>query len=116
MGLQASEEFEGTSEIIDGPYHPAFGHMVFSEIFLDMACRLLDQSGLTAETTGASLDIRVNVRDISTMRGLKNKNMYVLKEKLDIESIGVIPDDLLMRNSIAIHDTVIDINSLAQVG
>ena len=60
----------------------------------------------------SSLDIRVNARDISTMRGLNNRNIYVLKEKLDIEKIRVIPDDLLVRNTIAIHDTVVDMSYL----
>jgi hypothetical protein len=37
MGLQATEELEDDSTILAGPYHPAFGHLVHSEIFLDMA-------------------------------------------------------------------------------
>jgi len=42
MGLQASEELENSSTVLAGPYHPAFGHMVHSEIFLDMAISILE--------------------------------------------------------------------------
>ena len=37
MGLQASEDLEYDSTVLAGPYHPAFGHLVYSEISLDMA-------------------------------------------------------------------------------
>jgi len=43
MGLQASEEIDDKAKVLAGPYHPAFGHMVFSEIFLDMAIAALKQ-------------------------------------------------------------------------
>ena len=36
MGLQASADLENGTTILAGPYHPAFGHLVYSEIFLDM--------------------------------------------------------------------------------
>ena len=37
MGLQASEELNSDKTVLAGPYHPAFGHLVLSSIFLDKA-------------------------------------------------------------------------------
>ena len=46
LGLQASENFEKDAKILAGPYHPAFGHLVFSQIFLDMVMSILNQENI----------------------------------------------------------------------
>ncbi|MBW2410237.1 MAG: radical SAM protein, partial [Deltaproteobacteria bacterium] len=35
MGLQHEEGFDDPETILAGPYHPAFGHLVYAEIFFD---------------------------------------------------------------------------------
>ena len=50
MGLQASKDLENGSTILAGPYHPAFGHLVYSEVFLDMAIAELESSNSTGQT------------------------------------------------------------------
>ena len=88
MGLQASEDFDRGTLILSGPYHPAFGHLVFSETFLDMAV-----SGL--ETERAFRDvvcIRVHPRNVSRIRGLKNRNIEILKKKFALNTVQIIPD------------------------
>jgi histone acetyltransferase (RNA polymerase elongator complex component) len=98
MGLQATEDLEKDATILAGPYHPAFGHMVHSEIFMDMAVSLL-------ETERGSYDkiiIKVHPRSISKMRGLKNKNVERLKKKFQIKSIEIIPDVSLAQDKLRV--------------
>jgi histone acetyltransferase (RNA polymerase elongator complex component) len=99
MGLQASEDLEGGSTVLAGPYHPAFGHLVYSEIFYDKTQKALNSIKNLAD----SISISVNPRSISEMRGLGNSNVKKLKERYPLKSIKVVPDaslaadDLMLR-------------------
>jgi histone acetyltransferase (RNA polymerase elongator complex component) len=98
MGLQATEELEDGSTILAGPYHPAFGHLVYSEIFLDMAV-----SGIKSKKRNAdSIAIRVHPRSISKMRGLHNRNIEILKNKFEARSISVEPSSSLSEQDLVI--------------
>jgi histone acetyltransferase (RNA polymerase elongator complex component) len=101
MGLQATDAFADTSTLLAGPYHPAFGHMVYSEIFLDMAVAQLESSNATAQ----SVRLHVHPRAVSRMRGLKNGNLKKLGEKFHLQSIEIAPDDCLneIQLSVTIH-------------
>jgi len=100
MGLQASENFEKDAEILAGPYHPAFGHLVFSRIFLDMAMSILNSKKYTQD----EVIIKVHPRSISNMRGLKNRNVGTLKKEFSIKSIKIIPEPSLAENSLIAND------------
>jgi histone acetyltransferase (RNA polymerase elongator complex component) len=91
MGLQASEDLEDRTTVLAGPYHPAFGHLVHSEIFLEMAISAIESANDVKET----LTIFVNPRSISKMRGLHNSNIKRLREKFHFQSIAVVPDSSL---------------------
>ncbi|MGB2930181.1 MAG: radical SAM protein, partial [Desulfobacterales bacterium] len=82
MGLQASEDLAKDTTILAGPYHPAFGHMVHSEIFMDMAVSIIQAEKGSYD----KITINVHPRSISKMRGLKNKNVESLKNKFQIKS------------------------------
>jgi len=99
MGLQASEDLEKGSEILAGPYHSAFGHLVFSRIFLDMATSILDSKKYARD----EVVIKVNPRAISKMRGLKNINIETLKRKYNIKSIKIIPEISLAEDSLIVN-------------
>ncbi|MGD9235422.1 MAG: radical SAM protein [Desulfobacterales bacterium] len=88
MGLQATEAFTDAATLLAGPYHPAFGHMVHSEIFLDMAVAQLD----SLNSTGKIIRLHVHPRSVSKMRGTENRNIQTLCEKFDLQSIEIIPD------------------------
>ncbi len=91
MGLQASEDLEDRATVLAGPHHPAFGHLVHSEIFLDMALSAIESANALKDT----LTIFVNPRSISKMRGLNNSNIKRLKKRYQFKSIAVLPDSSL---------------------
>ncbi|NNL75011.1 MAG: radical SAM protein, partial [Desulfobacterales bacterium] len=100
MGLQASENFATDTEILAGPYHPAFGHLVFSQIFLDMATAILESEVSVRDEVW----IKVHPRSISNMRGLKNRNIELLKKKYNIKLITIIPDLSVGKDSLVLND------------
>jgi len=91
MGLQASEDLADEATVLAGPYHPAFGHLVYSEVFLDAAHQALD----SIETLSDSITISVNPRSISKMRGLNNLNIEKLRENFHLKTVKVLPDACL---------------------
>jgi len=98
MGLQASEELEKGVTVLAGPYHPAFGHMVHSEIFLDMAISILESE----KSLNGGILIKVHPLSISKMRGLKNKNIETLKHRFQIQSLEVVPDPSLAEDRLIV--------------
>ena len=119
MGLQASDNLEKKSTILAGPYHPAFGHLVYSEIFLDVATSIIESglesnkipSNKSSPPNKSSIDtitIKVHPRSISKMRGLKNKNIEKLKERFNIKYLKIIPDT-------AIENDKTDMDSIFQI-
>jgi histone acetyltransferase (RNA polymerase elongator complex component) len=101
MGLQASEDLESGSTVLAGPYHPAFGHLVYSEISLDMAVAQIESSALNTD----SISIRVNSRNVSKLRGLRNRNIEILKKKFNFETVLLKADDTLAQDQIKVSST-----------
>lgn len=91
MGLQATEDLREGTSILAGPYHPAFGHLVHSAIFLDnMMAALRSESVLPGD-----IIIRVHPKNVSELRGLKNHNIAKIKSMFDLKSARVLPDPSL---------------------
>jgi histone acetyltransferase (RNA polymerase elongator complex component) len=79
MGLQASDMMEDKSMVLAGPWHPAFGHLVFSRIFYDMICRKIDQNpGLLKS---GNLILNVHPKSESRLRGDKSSNLKKIKSR-----------------------------------
>lgn len=93
MGLQASEELDSGSVVAAGPYHPSFGHLVYSAVFLDMAIRILRKE--TGREERKQTVLYVHSRNISKLRGLKNQNLDVLRALFNQDGIRVTADDRL---------------------
>jgi histone acetyltransferase (RNA polymerase elongator complex component) len=98
MGLQASEYLDSGAAVLAGPYHPAFGHLVHSEIFLDMATEIMENK-LGSQNT---VTLTVHPKSISKMRGLKNKNVNALKNKFQLQSLKIVPDPSLGEDRLAV--------------
>lgn len=96
MGLQATEDFTDGSAILAGPYHPAFGHLVYSEIFLDMA-----MSAIKSENPkGDAVALHVHPRSVSKLRGQKNENIKKLRVKFHLQSVKIVPDERLKEDQL----------------
>jgi len=98
MGLQISTDLEKGTAILAGPYHPAFGHLVFSDIFLDRATSILKSEIIPTDT----VSINVHPHSISKMQGLKNRNIEILKRNFYLKSIRIVPDVSLGENQLAV--------------
>lgn len=73
MGLQPSDSL--AQSILAGPYHPAFGELVNSRLWLQQIRRQL--AGLEA---GQRLQMRISVGDMSAIIGNKRKNILRLEQ------------------------------------
>jgi len=100
MGLQATEDLGNDSFVLAGPYHPAFGHLVYSEIFWDKALAAIQSIKYVKDT----LTIFVNPRSISKIRGLNNSNIKKLKKRYHFKLIEVVPDSSLAEEEVNIED------------
>jgi hypothetical protein len=98
MGLQATDDLEKGSTILAGPYHPSFGHLVYSEIFLDMAMTAIK----SANPKGDGVGLHVHPRSVSKMTGQKNGNIKKLRGKFHLRSIEIVPDDSLKEDQLAV--------------
>ncbi len=105
MGLQATEDFDKQDVILAGPYHPAFGHLVYSEIFLDVISEgfrdLFSVPGFVHNPS--SVLIKAHPKNISRVRGLKNKNIEILKKNFHIPSIIIASDIAIPLESLKIE-------------
>jgi histone acetyltransferase (RNA polymerase elongator complex component) len=98
MGLQASEDLDSGDAVLTGPYHPAFGHMVYSQIFLDKATTILEKKKIFHEKVVLS----VHPRSISKMKGMKNHNVDILKKRFQLQSLKIVPDPSLDEGKLAL--------------
>lgn len=104
LGLQSSPELETKDCVVAGPYHPAFGHLVESSIFYEMASCLMGK-----RWQSPILRARVSPSDLSNIRGQKNENLYQLKERFGLHDIQIEVDEGQPRGSlILINGTKLD--------
>lgn len=83
LGLHSGGNVE--EGYIAGPYHPAFGELCESEIYLNKAIKLLQEKyplengNLCSLTKSKNIIIYVNDRELSKMNGQKGSNKIALK-------------------------------------
>ncbi len=85
LGLHTTKEMETDDNIIAGPFHPAFRSLVEGAIFLDMASNLLKSEDLQ----DTNVVFSVAPQDVSNLRGMKNRNIKILKESFNLTEIKV---------------------------
>ena len=99
MGLQASDELNVENTVLAGPYHPAFGHLVLSSIWLDKASALLT----TEKTRKEKALFFVRPDNISQLRGHKNGNIKKLMQQFHLKAIDVKPDATMAGDNIRLE-------------
>ncbi|PIE71836.1 MAG: radical SAM protein [Deltaproteobacteria bacterium] len=90
MGLQATADLDAGTDIIAGPYHPAFGQLVQSRLYLALIRHGLSKSGFA----GRILTLGVAAPYQSTCMGQRRHNLAVLKRTYGIEAVCVTAADL----------------------
>ncbi len=89
IGLQATDMMEDSSQMIAGPWHPAFGHLVLSSLMLDRAKEAVD-AALDHEGNirkgprpgqPLSVELQVNPKSLSRLQGNRKTNLARLAEQ-----------------------------------
>ena len=101
MGLQAGDDL--AANILAGPYHPAFGHLVKSRLFMECLENWLSYN------SEKHVQIRVHPSQVSHLRGLSNANVKALAERFSgiVFSFGVNND--LAFTEICLNDMVLNV-------
>lgn len=89
IGLQPTENILEGNDVICGPFHPSFRHLVESRILLE---EVESQLGLE-RFNGKELNIHVQNKKISEMIGIKKENINILKDKYGFKKIKVVGSD-----------------------
>ena len=88
IGLQATDNISEGNDVIAGPFHPAFGELVESEIIYDDVCNYIKRNNINSQ----ELKIYVNPKCVSVFVGNKRKNIIRIKEKFNV-TIKLIQDN-----------------------
>jgi len=97
MGLQPTAELSRAATVLAGPYHPAFGHLVLSEIaYRRLAARIRDHRPPLPDC----LTIAVHPRSISVTRGHRNANLGRLEEAFGFQTVRITGDASLDNGTI----------------
>ncbi len=98
MGLQASPELDSETSVLAGPHHPAFGHLVYAELFLDKARALLQKD----KTGPKSITFRIHPRSRSRLQGLYSQNLQILQKEFGLNAISIRTEDSLPENELEV--------------
>jgi len=96
LGLHISEEMGTEGSVVAGPIHPAFGTLVEASLFLRMASQLLDE----AHRPEGPITFSVSSRDVSCIRGLRNSNLSILRDRFCLPDIRIVQDPLQARETL----------------
>ncbi len=102
MGLQASAELNDPAVVLAGPYHPALGHMVRSEIMLDAAKQALAEKKFHAKEDGKDAVFTVHPASYSRMQGPGKQNLETLKHRFRLGRVHVRTDVRLSEDAVRV--------------
>lgn len=99
MGLQPTTELNAGAGVVAGPFHPAFGELVYSSMWLDALRDALDAHGFSR----LNLTIETHPSAISRVRGYRNANVVRLCREFDLRGIQTRPDSRLAETIVRIN-------------
>ena len=103
IGLQATERLTGGEDVVAGPFHPAFGEIVYSLIFKDILEIFLEEN---PSLKGKKIKVEVPGNRISQWVGISKSNLRYFEGKYGItQSIG----HCSSMNAIRINETEISL-------
>jgi len=98
IGLMASPSLLAPGQIMAGPWHEAFGHMVRSSVYHRRIEPFLPRWGEMGEVR-----LKVHPREVPLMRGFKNKGIRDVEVKTGAIVRDVLPDDSLSPGHIKVE-------------
>lgn len=104
IGLQTTEEISSqtneTSQVVAGPYHPAFRQLVESNIWYDRIFDKIKRFNVKVK----EVKITANPSDVNDIVGHKKENLKKLKEMYDVDVI-LVQDEKMKKNDLKIEIT-----------
>jgi len=100
VGLQPTDELSSGTEVIAGPYHPAFRQLVQGERWLDLLKVLAK-----GVDPGVRLTIYTSNTEVSDVIGQKKKNLIRLEQLFGVVVAGVYADESLSAGMVKITGT-----------
>ena len=100
MGLQATGSLLEPGAVVAGPFHPAFGHLVHSALFLDLAARELKMQKRIPKRVA----LKVHPHDVPKLKGLKNHNINQLIRRFELEELQVLSDLTVPENTVRVAE------------
>jgi flagellar biosynthesis/type III secretory pathway protein FliH len=98
MGLQTTGSLQEPGTVVAGPFHPAFGHLVHSAVFLDRAAQALEEESPESKR----IVLSVHPHDVPKLKGLKGENIRRLVEQFHLEEVKILPDPALSQNALRV--------------
>ena len=100
MGLQPTAELNPGAGVLAGPFHPAFGELVYCALWFDALDRVLSSQHVLE---GSDLIIAVHPAVVSRVRGHRNDNLKRLRAKFDLEDIQTQPCPDMPKDSVTLN-------------
>lgn len=115
IGIHTTDELLSSHSVIAGPLHPALGHLVESEVYLDAICNAInnikkdrgrDKNGITP------LVIKVHTNELSRYIGYKKANIDRLRHLFSCNHIKISGDVNIEKGMFTVNDKRYSILSL----
>jgi histone acetyltransferase (RNA polymerase elongator complex component) len=94
MGLQPTTELAAGAGVLAGPFHPAFGDLVYSALWMDA----MDKTLSSHDFNGCELTIEAHPHSSSPLRGHRNCNLNGLGRRYGLSSVDILPNVHLPRD------------------
>ena len=99
MGLQATDGLDTGEDLVAGPFHPAFGELVHSALWLEAITTKVHNLSLRNH----NLTIGLNPRLVSRVKGHNNKNVKILSNDFSLPQIKFSTDNRLSLDVIQLN-------------
>jgi histone acetyltransferase (RNA polymerase elongator complex component) len=98
VGLMTSACLREKGQVLAGPWHESFGHLVRSEIYQRRIEAFLPGPG-----EAKRISIRIPSKDIALLRGHKNEGIRRIEERTKARIDGIVADDSLASGRITVE-------------
>jgi histone acetyltransferase (RNA polymerase elongator complex component) len=112
MGLQATADLSSASELVAGPFHPAFGELVRSALWLDLIADHVQRRGLL----DGEIRISVHPRLLSQVKGQQDANIRLLIERFNLPGVEVRSNPDLPGASVTVNGVALRLDGRPVVG